>query len=104
MYTTLLDINHNIQTKRDSCPNTPCSLGAVVYIARRRARRRRARWHGRRTAPAALPGSALPCPETQPVVLSPKIVVRGTPQAASPVASTFILGAGEGKATLGAWV
>ena len=39
----------------------------------------------------------------EPVVLSPKIVVRAARRTGS-VASTFILGTGQGKATLGAWV
>ena len=45
-------------------------------LARRRARRRRAQTSYRSGCPIALP-----CPETQPIVLSTKIVVRGAPQA-----------------------
>jgi hypothetical protein len=45
---------------------------------RRRARRRRARTSHRSGCPRALP-----CPETQPVVLSTNIVVRGRSQASS---------------------
>jgi hypothetical protein len=66
-------------------------------LARRRARRRRARTSHRSGCPRALP-----CPETQPG--RPQHQHRCARQAAGIVASTFILGTGEGRATLGAWV
>ena len=52
---------------------------------RRRARRRRARTSHRSGCPRALP-----CPETQPVVLSTNIVVRGRSQASSRPHSSWI--------------